>query len=285
MKLGLCLAGGGIKSAAQVGALKAFEEENIKFDCFAGTSAGSIVATLYASGYNADEIYKIFKKYSKSIKYLDIFNVIKILGRVILKVKLVIDGLNSGIIIEKKIQKLCANKNIYSINDLNEKLLIPAVDTITGKVYVFNSCKVDIETNEEIYVSKVSIGKAVRASCSYPIIFSPCRFEDKILLDGGIKENIPWRELKAIGCDNVISINFNSGDQKKCCNSIIEVAERSLELMSEELYRYEIDKIDFLHTIDLPNVGLLDTSKLDELFNQGYMQTKSKMKLIKEYLK
>ena len=116
-------------------------------------------------------------------------------------------------------------------------------------------------------------------------MFSPCRFEDKALLDGGIKENIPWRELKIIGCERILSINFESENQKKCCNSIIEVAERSLELMSEELYKYEIDKIDFLHTIKLPNTGLLDTSKMDEIYEQGYLQTKEKMTTIEEYLK
>ena len=65
----------------------------------------------------------------------------------------------------------------------------------------------------------------------------------------------------------------------------IEVAERSLELMSEELYKYEIDKIDFLHTIKLPNTGLLDTSKMDEIYEQGYLQTKEKMTKIEDYLK
>ena len=59
MKLGLCLAGGGVKGAAHIGVLKAFEEENIKFNYIAGTSSGSIVSALYACGFSADEIYNI----------------------------------------------------------------------------------------------------------------------------------------------------------------------------------------------------------------------------------
>ena len=62
MKLGICLAGGGVKGAAHIGAIKALEENNIKFQYISGTSSGSIVAALYACGYTTDEIYNIFKK-------------------------------------------------------------------------------------------------------------------------------------------------------------------------------------------------------------------------------
>ena len=54
---GLCLAGGGIKGICHVGAIKAFEEEGIKFDCISGTSSGSIVASMYAAGLTSDEMY------------------------------------------------------------------------------------------------------------------------------------------------------------------------------------------------------------------------------------
>ena len=67
MKLGLSLSGGGIKGVSHIGAIKALDEAGIKFDYISGTSSGSIVATLYACGYNTDEIYNIFKKYAKSI--------------------------------------------------------------------------------------------------------------------------------------------------------------------------------------------------------------------------
>ena len=65
MKNGLCLAGGGVKGAAHIGAIKVFEEKGIKFDYVAGTSSGSIVAALYASGFTSDEMLKIFKKYCR----------------------------------------------------------------------------------------------------------------------------------------------------------------------------------------------------------------------------
>jgi len=68
LKLGLCFSGGGIKGAAHIGVLKAFEEENIKIDFISGTSSGSIIATMYAIGYKPEEIYYLIKKYAKEKK-------------------------------------------------------------------------------------------------------------------------------------------------------------------------------------------------------------------------
>ena len=101
MKLGLALAGGGVKGAAHVGVLKALEEKNISIEYIGGTSSGSIVASLYAMGFTADEIYKIFKKYCKKIKYVDFLNIIKA--------------------IQKLIDKMAHKKGIYNISDLKKK--------------------------------------------------------------------------------------------------------------------------------------------------------------------
>lgn len=84
MKLGLSLAGGGIKGMAHIGAIKALEEENVQIDYISGTSSGSIVASLYACGYSVSEIYDIFKKYAKKIKYFDGKNVVKFVKDLVL---------------------------------------------------------------------------------------------------------------------------------------------------------------------------------------------------------
>ncbi len=64
----MCLAGGGIKGVAHIGVLKAIEEKNIEIEYIGGTSSGSIVSSLYAAGFTAEEIYNIFKKYCKKNK-------------------------------------------------------------------------------------------------------------------------------------------------------------------------------------------------------------------------
>lgn len=285
MKFGLCLSGGGVKGVAHIGAIQAFEEENIKFDAIAGTSSGSIVAALYVSGYSSDEMYELFKKYAKDFTNIDWKNILKIVYGVVFKRKLTVNGLNSGETIEKTVNKACNLKNIYNISDIKKEILIPAIDSESGKVYVFNSCRLNHETNEEKFITEVQIGLAVRASCSYPVLFSPCKYKSRELLDGGIKENIPWKELKLIGCDKVLSIDFENLNKKRCCDNLIDIASRSLELQNEELRRHEINQIDFLHTIKISNVSLLEVEKMGEIYEQGYKQTKKNINQIKKFLR
>lgn len=235
-------------------------------------------------GYTADEMYDLFKKYGKSLKYIDWKNILKIIWGLITKRQLIITGFKTGEIIENIVGSACNNKNITHIEQIEKELLIPSVDSFSGKVFVFNSCDLDYETKNEKYIPEGNIGKIVRASCSYPVVFSPCGYEGTELLDGGIKENIPWEELKIIGCEKILSIGFENINKKKCCNNIIETAERSFELMCEELNRHELDEIDFFHKIRLENISLLDIEKMDEIYKEGYRQTKRNMKRIKTYL-
>ena len=276
---GLCLSGGGIKAAAHIGALKAFEEENIKFDCVSGASSGSIIATMYALGYSSDEMWKMFQKLAPKIKYYQWRNIFKLILGLIFKREIVIDGLNSGKVIEKIISNICSEKKIYNMNQIKIPLLISMVDSQTGTVYIASSkeTRVQLLDNTE-FITDVPIGTAVRASCSFPVVFSPCEYQDLQLIDGGTRENLPWKGLKKIGADEVFGISFNTIFKKKdCCQNLIDVAERAMELQSRELSTYEKAGIDKLITINMKKVSLLDSSKMEELYELGYEQTKKQM--------
>lgn len=282
MKIGLCLAGGGVKGAAHIGAIKALEEENIKFDYVGGTSSGSIVSCLYSVGYNADEMYNIFKKYCKKIKYVDIIQIFKLIFGLILTGRITISGLNSGKQIEKLICKVCKEKNIYNISDIKMPLVIPSVDLCNGNVICFTSCKNRNNISDEIlFVNDINIGRAVRGSCSYPVIFCPCKYKNTKLVDGGIRENVPWKELKLLGADKVLNIIFDDQGNNSCSKNLVEIAGRSLSLIGRELSNYELDGSDYNIKIKSEKVGLLDMNKIDELYELGYKQTKKEINNIK----
>ena len=278
MSLGIAMSGGGVKGVAHIGALKALEEENIKIDYIGGTSSGSIVATLYAAGYKPDDIYYIFKMYCKKIKYVDFKNIFKLLFGLIITGKITIDGLNSGKSIYKLINKMCNEKNVYNISDIKMPLVIPSVNMCTGEVVCFTSSKIRAFSDNTIFVNDADIGKVVQASCSFPTVFSPCNFKEDKLIDGGARENVPWREVEFLGADKVISIIFENEVDKSCCKNLIDVAFRSFELMGKELSKYELNGMDYFIKIKSKKVSLLDMSKIDEFYEMGYIETKKFLK-------
>lgn len=281
MKLGLCLSGGGIRGAAHIGAIKALKEYGLHFDYISGTSSGSIVATLYACGFTTDEIYEAFKKYAKKIGYWDYYNVFNVVKRFMATGKFKIIGFNSGKSIYNFAHKLCNEKGVSNINQIQRKLIIPTVNIHTEELYVFHSGS-QIKNEENIkYINNVDIGTAVQASCSYPGIFCPCEYKNTLLVDGGIAENLPWRETKRIGADKVLSIVFVNKRPKKCCDNVVQVIDKSFGILCHELAKYEWDGTDYLLKIEHDNVGLLDWKKVDELYEQGYIQTKMKLKELK----
>lgn len=279
MKLAVCLAGGGVKGAAHIGSLKALEEEKIEYDYICGTSSGSIVASLHAMGYKTEEIYEFFKSYCREIKKIDWKHIIKLIGGAIFKKCIVIDGLKSGDIIEKIINEAAAKKEIYNINQIKKNLLIPAVDLNEGRLYMFSSMSKRGKYSDEIvYIDNINIGKAIRASCSYPGVFSPCGYDDKELIDGGIRENLPWKEAKANGADKVFCVNFQNEKTGKENKNIIDVVSNSIDILRHELSNYEIAGADYLLTLKTKDISLLDCSKIDYLYELGYEETKKYVK-------
>ena len=106
------------------------------------------------------------------------------------------------------------------------------------------------------------------------MVFSPCKYKNIKLIDGGIRENVPWKEVKALGADKVLSIMFDDEVEQNCDKNLIEVAGRSISLLGRELSNYEMEGADYVLKIKSDKVGLLDMSKIDELYQLGYKQTK-----------
>ncbi len=185
MKIGLALSGGGIRGIAHAGALKALDEENIKIDIIGGTSAGSMVASLYAIGYSPDEIYENFlNNYSKIIGN-NKFNFVDGIKYFINKNKLN-NGFRNGKNIEEVFEKLANEKQINSINEIKMPIVIPTVDLMDSKEYVFTNY-IPEKSNEKIYdkyIDNISVGEAIRASSSFPAMFNICNINKHFFIDG-----------------------------------------------------------------------------------------------------
>ena len=297
MKIGIALSGGGVKGATHIGVLKALEENNIKIDAITGTSIGSVIAALYAMGYNTDEIFKLIKYFARSIlktdpKYLltGFRSTKSIFGT----------GFISGEAIEDAIDECARLKGVKYIKDLEMPIAIPAVDIKEGKEYVFTNRVVDktkkltkivgkdgeyttIAEEKIQYITNIEIGKAVRASCSYPGIFSPFEYDECKFVDGGVLDNIPVEELNKLGVDKKITVTFPPNKKANPRNAI-DIFMRCIDIVFDDRDSERIIDSDYILKVDVTSASVFDIKQLEFCYDRGYVETIENIDKIKEKL-
>lgn len=283
MKLGLALSGGGIRGIAHAGVLRALEENNIKIDAIGGTSSGSIISTLYAMGYSPYYIYILFKRYAKDLVNQNSISKITSLGSFVSNKKTNFLGFYSGEEIEKGFNEVALRKGIKMISDIKMPIIIPAVDVQDSKEYIFtNKIPKDVEDTTK-YITDISIGKAIRASSSFPVIFNPCEYKSHKFLDGGILDNFPSIEVKKQDVDKILTVNFKADDIREDSN-VMDIIMRSIDIMGNKVSEENLNNSDMVLTIKTDKTGLLEIEKLDDCYKYGYRQTIKNMDKIKNLI-
>ena len=271
MGIGIALAGGGIRGIAHAGVLKALEEKNIKIDAIGGTSAGSIVAALYAMGYKPYYIYVLFKKYAQEIINIGNSTIINGVGNFIKCKKIGISGMKDGTLLEKMYNELALKKGVKVIGDIKMPLVIPSVEISEAKEYIFTNCASRDNINDN-YITEVSIGKAVRASCSFPAFFCPCEYKNHMFIDGGTLDNIPVKELKRITNKKILAVNFEA-DKVEKDSDLMDIVMKTIDIMGNKIAENELKESDYILTVPTDSAGLLDIDKLDKCYKYGYDTT------------
>ena len=281
MKIGLALAGGGVKGAGHIGVIKALEENGIEVGYIGGTSIGSIVASLYAMGYTTDEMLKLFKYFSKDIMKVDMKSYFSSIRA---SRKIISYGFISGENIELAIEECARLKNMKKLQDLKLPIVMPTVDIKESKKYVCTNHEFDEQFKEDTYIRDITIGKATRASASYPGVFAPTIYKNHKFVDGGIIDNLPAHEVRKLGAEKVLSIRFSSANQTDPKN-VFEVALKSVDLLFDQRTAAEIESSDFSITLDLAEASVFNIKKIDYCYNQGYIAAMENMSKIKEIFK
>lgn len=254
MKLGLALSGGGIRGIAHAGVLKALEDNNIKIDVIGGTSSGGIVAALYAMGYSPYYIYALFERYAKRI---------------------------SGNRMEKVFNQIAENKNIKIIKDIKMPIAIPAVDISNTNKYIFTN---NITNKKSpYYIEDISIGKAIRATSSFPGVFTPVEYKNHMFLDGGILDNVPVEEVKKQGATRVIAVNFAADEVNKESNTM-DIIMKTVDCMGNKISEKNLKSCNYLLTVPTDKTGLLDVKKIKSCYDYGYNAVIDNLNNIKKVL-
>lgn len=272
-KIGLVLSGGGAKGSAHIGVLKVLEQHNIPVDYVVGTSIGAYVAGMYALGYDAQEIENIMlglpwdNGYSdeiprKSLSYInkqhrDIYNLSIRLGYSDGQFKIP-HGLLLGQSAYQVLQR--STDTVKSFESFDE-LAIP-----------YRAVASDIATAHPVIISKGSINQAMKASAAVPGIVAGVEMDGKILVDGGITNNMPIDVAKQMGADIIIAVDIGSPlEDKSSLKSSIAVLnqlstiltnnttlqQKSLLAEKDVLLRPAIDKLSTTDWSIMPEALIL----------------------------
>jgi len=245
LKVGLVLSGGGAKGLAHIGALKIIEEAGIRIDYIGGTSMGAIVGGLYAAGYTARQLDSIFEQID--FDYL-IQDEIPRSSKTFYEkgetdkyaVTLPFDGFKisfpSGLSKGQNVYNLFSKLTSH-VNDVNDfsKLPIP-----------FFCIATNVETGKAVMLDSGYLPQAISASGALPSIFSPVIINETILIDGGVANNYPVDELRAMGMDIIIGVDVqDSLKTKSGLNTVFGVLTqisnfRTIEAMVEKRKKTDV---------------------------------------------
>ncbi len=242
LKLGLALGSGGAKGFAELGALKAFEENGIEFDVIAGTSIGSIVGASYAQGYSPTDICELLKR----VDFGEIKNLFMI--------KMDTSGLKE--VIDKTIGSL-------NIEELKKPFMAVATELESGDEHVFD---------------KGSVAQALCASSSYPPFFKPVVIDGKRYIDGAFTNSVPADLVKKMGADYIVGIDLATHDAKP---SLLKRIFPTYESKIKEPWSKGYEFSDVMLKPNLEDYTSVSFARGDEMFDIGYDCAMEEMEKIK----
>jgi NTE family protein len=221
-RIGLALGGGAARGFAHIGVLQVLEEQGIKPDLVVGTSAGSVVATLYAAGKTPTELQQMAMTMDESSITDWVFP-----GRSLLK----------GEALAKFVRNLTGNRQIES---MRLPLGIVAADLQNGQPILFR---------------KGDPGSAVRASSAVPGVFEPVKIGGREYIDGGAVSPIPVRYARQMGADIVIAVDISAIPEGQPTKGAVDILLQTFNIMGHAISQFELQDADVVMRPKLEGIG------------------------------
>ena len=226
-RLGLALGGGAARGFAHIGVIQVLEEQGIKVDLVAGTSAGSLVAALYAAGKNGREMAALAEAMDEGA---------------ITDWAIPTRGLIRGEALARYVRDKTGNK---LIEQMVMPLGIVATDLSDGSAILFRSG---------------DTGAAVRASSSVPAVFQPVKIGTREYVDGGLVAPVPVRFARQMGAELVIAVDITSPPEEKPGSDAVRMLLQTFSIMGSSINNYELRDADVVLRPKLDTVGSADFS-------------------------
>ena len=273
--IALVLAGGGVRGSAHVGVLQIIEERNIPIDLVVGTSMGSFVGGLYASGKRAAEIEQLFINADWNSGYVDDLPRSRIPNRRkrhddLYPIQLGIGFDGDGFKLPKGLFQG------QGMRRLIDSMLgsYPILDSFDALPISYRAVASDLSNGDQVVLSQGDLATAMQASMSLPSILRPIEIDGRVLVDGGIANNLPVSVAKDLGADIVIAVDI--GTPPKNANDIantfdvLDQLSNFLTFDNQQKARALMGDRDLLIKPELDGVTLTDFSGIEHGMQAGY---------------
>ena len=249
-RIGLALSGGAARGIAHIGVLKVLTEHDVRIDCVAGTSVGSIIGALHCSGMGWQEILET----TRELSWQEL-------------VKPTLSGM--GLVETKRLEEyVVALIGDRDFSDLETP---------------FRAVAVDIGTATQVVLDSGSVARAVRASSSVPGIFEPLVEDGVTLVDGGVINNLPVDQLGEMGAKRTIAVDLNADRSPGGTpQNLLDVTYRTFMVLLNNTSSAGRQDADVLIQPDLTDIAYHDLDQIDRLFDLGVSAAEEKLKELRK---
>jgi NTE family protein len=283
-RIGLALSGGGALGLTEIGVIQWMEDNHIPVDRIAGTSMGSIIGAMYATGMTPVEIRAFAEKINweqallPEPPYADLsFRRKQDRRDFLINAPL---GLKHGL----------HGPNGYNpgqgVGLLLDRIAFPesGISSFDELPIPFHCVATDMQSGEAIVLRDGPLGEAVRASMAIPGVFTPVEIKGRMLADGGMVQNIPVETVKAMDADVVIAVELSlpPGDIAQL-GSLVGVLSRAVDVMIMQNERQSLALADAKISVDMKGFWVNDYSRVDELIQLGYRTAASESAHLMRY--
>lgn len=237
-RLGLALGGGAARGFAHVGVIQVLEQNGIRPDLVVGTSAGSLVAALYASGKGATELERAALSMEEAA--LTDWS-LPIMGR----------GMLRGEALARYVRQAVDGR---VIENMSLPLGILATDLATGQGVLFR---------------RGDAAQAVRASSAVPGVFTPVSIAGRDYVDGGLVAPVPVSQARAMGAEVVLAVDISSDPQGNATSGVLGLLLQTTAIMGQSINRHELAGADLVLRPSLTGVGSADFTSRQRSIEAG----------------
>ena len=250
-QVALVLGGGGARGLAHAGVLEVFSEEKLPIDMIVGTSVGALIGSFYAAGIPTQNIVKLAQHmtWGKLVNF-----------------KFSPVGFYSTKRMEEYVSRNIGDKKFH-------ELKIP-----------FACVAVDIRNGEKVILRDGSVAAAVRASATMPGWFQPVEYRHRLLMDGGIIDNIPVDVARLMGADIVIAVDVTVGIGLAKTDNALMILSQVMYIRGNYLAEEQLKQADLVISPDVNDVTVSELERGDECVDAGLVATRDQVRQIKKLI-